>query len=205
MTNIRRKKVSCYFRPTQTDISNIWERPFTDRQTWLRVRATDSFRNHTMKNTFFCYFLNAWPLSLIFSKASTGAWRHVFADDTSPTYSSSRIRSLNQSKTYMLPSSTVHDGQYDGTRSVLRVDTSKYITKWKNVSCEIANFDDPHLCELRGALRSRVLRVLCNLIKNVSPHWGGQNLTAVELSECITVAVDTYATLLVDVILYEGK
>ena len=28
---------------------------------------------------------------------------------------------------------------------------------------------------------------LCDLIKNASPCWGGQNLTAVELSECINM------------------
>ena len=52
-----------------------------------------------------------------------------------------------------------------------------------------------NLCKLRGILRSRVLRVLCDLIKNVSPYLGGQNLTAVELSEYKYVAVYMYVTL----------
>ena len=55
------------------------------------------------------------------------------------------------------------------------------IIKWKNVSCEIDDFVETDPCKLRGILRSRVLRVLCNLIKKVSLFCGGQHLTAVEL------------------------
>ena len=44
---------------------------------------------------------------------------------------------------------------------------SSIILKWKNVNCEIEG-----LCKLRGILRPRVLRFLCDLIKNVSPCWG---------------------------------
>ena len=44
-----------------------------------------------------------------------------------------------------------------------------HIAQWKNVSYEIEDFVETHLCKLRGILRSRVLRVLCDLIKNVSP------------------------------------
>ena len=65
----------------------------------------------------------------------------------------------------------------------------------KETSAEIEDFVETHLCKLRGILRSRVLRVLCDLIKNVNPYWGGGNLTAVELSERINMAVDVYATL----------
>ena len=36
-----------------------------------------------------------------------------------------------------------------------------------NVSCEIEGFIETHLCKLRGTLQSRVLGVLCDLIKNV--------------------------------------
>ena len=51
--------------------------------------------------------------------------------------------------------------------------------------------------QLRGILRSRVLRVLCDLIKD-PPHWGEQNLTSEELNECTKyVAVDMYATLFI--------
>ena len=57
----------------------------------------------------------------------------------------------------------------------------------KKRSCEIEDFVETHLCKLRGKLRSRVLRVLCDLINNVSPYWREQNLTAVELSESINM------------------
>ena len=39
----------------------------------------------------------------------------------------------------------------------------------KNVSCDIKVFVDTPLCELRGILRSRVLWVICDLVKNVRP------------------------------------
>ena len=38
--------------------------------------------------------------------------------------------------------------------------------KKKNISREIEDFIETHLCNLRGILRARVLRVLCNF-KNV--------------------------------------
>ena len=40
--------------------------------------------------------------------------------------------------------------------------------KIKNVSCEVEDFVKIHLCKLCGILRSRVLRVLCDLIKDIS-------------------------------------
>ena len=38
----------------------------------------------------------------------------------------------------------------------------------KKIRCEIEDFVETHLSKLRGMLRSRVLRVLCDLIKNVN-------------------------------------
>ena len=55
----------------------------------------------------------------------------------------------------------------------------------KNDSCEIEYFIATNLCQLREILRSRVRRILCDLLKNVSPYCRGQDLTAVGLSECI--------------------
>ena len=48
-----------------------------------------------------------------------------------------------------------------------------------NVWCEIEAYVETHLCELRRILRSRVLRVLCDVMKDVIPQL--QNLTGVEL------------------------
>ena len=47
------------------------------------------------------------------------------------------------------------------------------------VSYEIEAYVETHICELRRILRSRVLRVLCDVMKDVIPQL--QNLTGVEL------------------------
>ena len=41
------------------------------------------------------------------------------------------------------------------------------VSRKKKIRCEIEDFVETHLSKLRGMLRSRVLRVLCDLIKNV--------------------------------------
>ena len=80
-----------------------------------------------------------------------------------------------------------------------------YIIKWRNVSREIEHFVETHLCKLRGILRSRVLRVLCDLIKNVSPYWGGKIWPLWNSVNGSSMAVDMYATLLVDAISMRGN
>ena len=59
-----------------------------------------------------------------------------------------------------------------------------YSIKLKHVSCDAEDFVGNHLCKLRGIIRSSVNRVLCDLIKDISPYYGEQNLTALELSVC---------------------
>ena len=39
----------------------------------------------------------------------------------------------------------------------------------ENVSCEIEDFVKLHICKVHGILRLRVLRVICDLAKDVSP------------------------------------
>ena len=85
-------------------------------------------------------------------------------------------------------------GPYNG-KTTLNSEGIHIIIK-KNVSCEVDDFVETHLCKLRGILRSRVLRVMSDLVNNVSPHWGGQNLTAVELGACINMWLWIYVTFL---------
>ena len=68
--------------------------------------------------------------------------------------------------------------------------------KIKNVSCEIEDFIETS--SLQAARDTSIIRTtgLCDLIKNVSPFWGGHNLTASCGTQwmCKYAAVDMSAT-----------
>ena len=75
--------------------------------------------------------------------------------------------------------------------------TSPNRTRCTSWPTKIDDFET-RLCKLSEILRSLVLWVFCDLIKDFSPHWRQQNLKAEELSEYTNiVAVDIYATILV--------
>ena len=62
-----------------------------------------------------------------------------------------------------------------------------YITKWKKRQLWDRGFR--RNSSLQAAWDTSIARDtgLLNLVKNISPYWGGQNLTAVELSECVNL------------------
>ena len=61
----------------------------------------------------------------------------------------------------------------------------------KNVSCEVEGFVETHLRKLRGILRSRVLRVSCDLIKDVSPYIKFEGNKIWQLWNSVSVRTNT--------------
>ena len=50
-----------------------------------------------------------------------------------------------------------------------------------NASCEVEDFIETHLCKLRGILRLRVLRILCDLGIDHSNSSNSSNMTDYEM------------------------
>ena len=61
-------------------------------------------------------------------------------------------------------------GQEESLLTTIHIVHFENYYKIKNVRCEIEGLVETHVCKLCGILRSRVLRVLCDLMKDVSPY-----------------------------------
>ena len=124
-----------------------------------------------------CLYSPAW--SLLPARADFYTRLSLAKEKRVSSWRLPRVVDQNHARETSYPSETI---------LVLILVNGKYNIKKENpVSCKIVNFVATHRYKLHEILRSRALRVLCDLFEDVSPRWGEQSLTAVEFSECTNI------------------